>query len=164
MHSIMLQSMPIKPHSSLRPALQKKPHTSHQVCLLLLISLCFISNHPAATNKLQTQDRRKKESDTRTGKYKTKSISLLSLLSCKDGQYHLSFHVRVSLPLLPSRCGKLSERQRVCIRGKWHQCVQRPAWIAAGPRAIKTHHHRTVSAAVLRGGNGEGGDESIVRR
>lgn len=42
------------------------------------------------------------------------------------------------------------------IGGKWQQCVQKPACIAAGLRAIKTHHHRAVSLVDLLGRNKRG--------
>lgn len=53
----------------------------------------------------------------------------------------------------PHAVETLSESQWACSKEKWQQCMWEPAWISAGPKAIKTHHHRAVTAADLLGRN-----------
>lgn len=55
MHSIMFQSMPIKPQPYFLLA-KTKTHKSSSLSSLILVSLRFVSKHSTTTNKQQRQD------------------------------------------------------------------------------------------------------------
>lgn len=101
MHSITLQSMPIKLNPFL-PLAMPKTHKSSSLCLLLLTSLPFIWKYSAATNKQQShkkEEGRKKKSDTMIHmKYKTRAFLYCLCFHVKTGGISsvcLSLHVRV---------------------------------------------------------------------